>query len=307
MSAPPIVPVGVDAALRFIQSVHGHERAGFAILMLERGDKPPTHYGIDLSNPRWDALRCVLTSHAGADCYISVSLFAAPPQPGRNRTKAMVLHCHWLICEADEHALPDDLPPPTFMVETSIGRFQFWWHMGSPITVAQFEDYVGRIAATVGCNMVKDASRVLRVPGLRNHKPGRGGFMVRVVSHISEASYRLTAFDHLPRMDTPARGGNLPASASTLDRIIAQGGRHPALVSLAGTVRRRGCDEEEVYALLVAVNARRCDPPEADAELHRIARSVCRYAPHDTPRGADLARAVRATARTREEAWAWLA
>jgi hypothetical protein len=284
MIASAIAPVDVDTAVGFIQAIHNHERAGFAILMYKRGDLPPTHYGLDLRNPRWDALRRVFTRHADADCYVGVAVYAAPPQPGRNRTKAMVLHCRWLICEADEHALPDDLPPPTFVVETSDGRHQIWWRMDRPLTVAEFEDYAERIAAHVGCNVIKDATRVLRLPGMRNHKPGRNGFVVRVVSHDPGAVYTLAAFGHLARTAHAIPKDRRPnQSAPPVGPILAPGVRRTALLSLAGTVRRRGCDREEILALISAINTRRCQPPLADDELDRIAASICRYTPHDVP------------------------
>lgn len=274
------IVVDVDAAVRFIQAIHGHERAGFAILMLKRGDMPPLHYGFDLGNPQWDILRRVLTNYAGADCYFGVATYASPPQAGMQRRKEMVLHSHWLICEADEHPRPAGMPTPTFVVETSAGRFQFWWRMDRPLTVAQFENYAGRIAAIVGCNVVKDAARVLRVPGTRNHKPGRDGFIVRVVAHNPAASHSLAAFDNFLGVTEPIACEAHPhRAAPPVEQILAPGVRHTALLSLAGTLRRRGCAREEILALIEAVNARRCQPPLSGDELSRIAASACRYPP----------------------------
>ncbi len=217
-----IAPIDVEAAVRFIHALHGHERAGFAILMLKRRDQSPAHYGVDLSNPRWDALRRVLTSHAGADCYIGVAVYAAPPQPGKNRTKEMVLHCHWLWCERDAHTLPDTLPEPTFTVETSAGNYQDWWRMDTPLSLSDAEDYAERVAGAVGCAPMKDATRVLRIVGMRNHKPERNGETARITD-ATGAIYSLSDFAHLSRISGSARGIGITNWCGSRERC---GGMH---------------------------------------------------------------------------------
>ncbi len=261
-----IAPIDVDAAVRFIQAIHGHERAGFAILMLMRRDMPPAHYGFDLGNPRWDALRRVLTNHAGADCYLGVAVYAAPPQPGMQRKKEMVLHCHWLWCERDDYALRASLPDPTFTIETSAGNYQDWWRMDAPLSPPDAEDYAERIAVAVGCAPMKDATRVLRIVGMCNHKPERRGEIARITD-ATGAVYSLRAFAHLPRISAPApreRAGGPRGK-------IGAGYRHRELLRLAGAMRRYGLSREMILAALREMNERQCDPPKPDAEIEKIA------------------------------------
>ena len=67
--------------------------------------------------------------------------------------------------------------------------------------------------------------------------------------------------------------------AGTIAEKIAEGQRDQELTSIAGSMRQRGLDAEEIYAALAVVNSRRCNPPVDDTDLHRITKSVCRYAP----------------------------
>jgi len=58
---------------------------------------------------------------------------------------------------------------------------------------------------------------------------------------------------------------------------IPQGQRNTTLTSEAGKMRRAGLDEPAILAALRAINQTKCQPPLDDAEVQRIAASVCRY------------------------------
>ena len=60
---------------------------------------------------------------------------------------------------------------------------------------------------------------------------------------------------------------------------IPQGQRNQNLTSEAGKMRRAGLDEAAILAALRAINQAQCQPPLDDAEVQRIATSVCRYQP----------------------------
>ncbi len=242
--------------------------------MLRRGDQRPTHYGFDLGNPQWDSLRRVLTNHAGADCYIGVAVYAAPPQPGMQRKKEMVLHCHWLWCERDTHALPDTLPDPTFTVETSTSNYQDWWRMDTPLSLPVAEDYAARIAAAVGCAPMKDATRVLRIVGMRNHKPERMGEIARITD-ATGAVYSLRDFAHLPLISAPTA----PAREGGPRGKIGAGHRHNELLKLAGAMRRYGLSRDMILAALREMNERQCDPPKPEAEIEKIANDANGWEP----------------------------
>jgi len=71
-----------------------------------------------------------------------------------------------------------------------------------------------------------------------------------------------------------SNNGHKPA-----DDIIPQGQRNTTLTSEAGKMRRAGLDEQAILAALRAINQAKCQPPLDDAEVQRIAASVCRYQP----------------------------
>ena len=76
------------------------------------------------------------------------------------------------------------------------------------------------------------------------------------------------------------RNGEGPqGGAGTAGGKVAEGGRDNHLASMAGVMRRKGFEADAIFAALQAENSARCDPPLPDADVHRVARSVARYAP----------------------------
>ncbi len=63
------------------------------------------------------------------------------------------------------------------------------------------------------------------------------------------------------------------------DNLIPEGSRNSTLASYAGTMRRRGMSEAGIVAALMAENEARLSPPLNDAEVRKIAESICRYQP----------------------------
>lgn len=128
------------------------------------------------------------------------------------------------------------------------------------------EDYAERIAVAVGCAPMKDATRVLRIVGMRNHKPERRGEVARITD-ATGAVYSLQDFAHLPRMSAPA-----PREQASGPRgRISAGYRHHELVRLAGAMRRYGLSREMILAALREMNETQCDPPKPDSEVEKIA------------------------------------
>jgi len=96
-----------------------------------------------------------------------------------------------------------------------------------------------------------------------------------------------------PEVAEWARGGRSESGpADPIPEVITEGGRESALVSMAGTMRRRGASETVILAALREMNEAQCVPPLPDEDLERIAGSVMRYEPDETPRGAALLNAV---------------
>ncbi len=104
----------------------------------------------------------------GADIYYCVSLTTARK---RNRDALDMTHCVW--------ADLDDTPPtslhlqPTFLIQTSLGRYQAIWTLAEAVPYSTAEDFSRRIYhahKSQGADATWDATRLLRVPGTPNLK-----------------------------------------------------------------------------------------------------------------------------------------
>ena len=65
----------------------------------------------------------------------------------------------------------------------------------------------------------------------------------------------------------------------TVPGKIRKGIQHDTLVSLAGMMRARGCEYPEIEAALLVINRTRLEEPAPEADIKRIAESICKYAP----------------------------
>jgi putative DNA primase/helicase len=72
-----------------------------------------------------------------------------------------------------------------------------------------------------------------------------------------------------------------PAEALHVPESIKQGTRNHELTKIAGMLRRHGLSEGAILNALLVENQRICKPPLDDKEVHQIARSIGRYAPHE--------------------------
>ncbi|MGB9798533.1 MAG: phage/plasmid primase, P4 family [Thermanaerothrix sp.] len=122
-----------------------------------------------------------------------------------------------------------------------------------------------------------------------------GGFVVAPPSiHISGNAYLWEASSD-PENDEPADlpgwllnlltagqstpNGHKPQGQQAQGGKVLQGQRNTWLTSEAGRMRRAGMDEPAILAALRVLNQAQCQPPLDDAEVTRIAQSVCRYHP----------------------------
>ncbi len=116
-----------------------------------------------------------------------------------------------------------------------------------------------------------------------------GGYVVAPPSnHVSGNPYLWEASSD-PENDEPAdlpgwllnllTGGQTSPNGHKPNGAIPQGQRNTTLTSEAGKMRRAGLDEQAILAALRAINQQQCKPPLDDAEVQRIAASVCRYQP----------------------------
>lgn len=138
----------------------------------------------------------------GYDIYVSMNSF----QRGtRKRTEANVDQIRHIYCEFDgggAEALErvrsrPDLPPPTFIVHSSEGKFQLMWNV-SGFVPAQAKALLRHLAHSLDSDpAVQDTNRVLRLPGFRNYKYTPAPF-VRLEMHSDLTPYPPTSFPTPP-------------------------------------------------------------------------------------------------------------
>jgi hypothetical protein len=67
-----------------------------------------------------------------------------------------------------------EYPYPTLVVKTSVGHYQIYWKLAEKVSIEAQESLMKRIAQSVGSDIAAtDVSRVLRLPGFWNKKPGK--------------------------------------------------------------------------------------------------------------------------------------
>jgi hypothetical protein len=142
----------------------------------------------------------------GHDLYVSMNTF----QPGRrSRTEANLKDVRHVYLDFDSggtEALAalrarSDLPPPSYVVHSSPGKFQTIWNVHG-FAPRPAKALLRHLAHTLGADAaVHDLSRVLRLPGFRNYKYDPAPF-VRLEVETSLVSYPPSAFP-IPPIETP--------------------------------------------------------------------------------------------------------
>lgn len=134
---------------------------------------------------------------------------------GQGRTDADIVALRSLYVDLD-NGLPPAWPlTPSLVVQSSPGKYYAFWHLtpNRPVET-HAKQYLGVLRAAVkrlgGDTNAQDLSRVLRVPGFINNKPGRGQPTVTAVSSVGNR-YTLDdlqnafGFEAAPELVAPAQ------------------------------------------------------------------------------------------------------
>lgn len=130
---------------------------------------------------------------AGWGVYITPSVLKPNPrnrckESFRNRQSVIYLDCDRSDCVK---RIQQRYPYPTLVVKTSKGRYQVYWRLDQPVDSVQQEHLMSAMAADVHADQAAtDVSRVLRVPGFWNRKPGRSNTVNIVFTRHHTVSYR---------------------------------------------------------------------------------------------------------------------
>lgn len=112
---------------------------------------------------------CEQADAKGWNCFFAPSVFRQP-----KATKAHWQSTQFVWVDYDGDAgpeLPEFEIAPTYVVESSPGRFHVYWKVDKPLTMIQSEMANKAMAQKYNCDMSGwDAGQLLRVPGTHNHK-----------------------------------------------------------------------------------------------------------------------------------------
>ncbi len=88
----------------------------------------------------------------------------------RRRSKENAICVSSLWADGDEAEIPEGIPRPTLIVETSPGRYQYYWRLDRRVSLGRAEDLNKRLTYFVGADRGGwSLTKLLRVPGTINH------------------------------------------------------------------------------------------------------------------------------------------
>jgi P4 family phage/plasmid primase-like protien len=132
-------------------------------------------YPAQAENALEHALRA---SERGREAYFCTALL----KTAENRKKGNALPLPALYIDGDGAKIPEDLPDPTAIVETSPGKHHYYYRLRNPLDAEEFAGLNKRLTYYVGADKGgHDVGQVLRVPGTTNHKPEAEEFIVSLV------------------------------------------------------------------------------------------------------------------------------
>jgi hypothetical protein len=119
----------------------------------------------------------------------------------KSRTKNHVKHCPVVWADLDTCDPSNLLNPPSVVIETSIGRYQGYWHIEGGLDPVDGESLSRRIAyyhQREGCDISGwDLTQLLRVPYTFNRKEGYGNPPIKIIS-AQKKFYHAEDFDKYP-------------------------------------------------------------------------------------------------------------
>ena len=195
--------------------------------------------------------------------------------------------------------------PPSMVIRSGPAGMHVYWILEKPInlqnkdTIRALEDtLLGLSEAFSSDPAVKDATRIMRVPGSLNRpdaakiKKGRKEAFCKIGEYKPSRVYTFSSFAvyrsvgqnvqaqkrqnnpfkaHVDRYSNPNRPRILIPN-----KVLNEGERHGAMVTFAVSLRHNSCTDEQVEVALLKFNEQCCSPSKEDAEVRTIAAWACR-------------------------------
>jgi len=206
-------------------------------------------------------------NEGGADIFLGIN---PVKNDSHGRTKEDIREIRHVYLDLDEDGpeslgairASGDTPAPNFVIDTSPQKNQVIWRVDG-LDVEQAESLLRSLAAEFrGDTAATDVSRVLRVPGFRNHKY-ETPFLVRATQETDQA-YRLS--DFVIQEDSPDAPRH-PGEGQDPPRRLKPGHRSQSEADWAYAKRAlaRGDDPEEVVRRIADFRAEDKHSPESYA------------------------------------------
>jgi len=193
---------------------------------------------------------------------------------GQGRSANNITQATCLFVDVDEQREKphDDFPlPPTMIVESSPGRYHYYWR-ASNISLEDFPRFQDSLTRRFGGDEAcKDISRVMRVPGFVHWK--REPFVSRIVEVNEQATYDISDLIEAYRLnEAPPRSFNDYVGPCINTGWVGEGRRHRTLVYIVKDLKQRGFSGQALFEAANAWNRSCCSPPLQDSEVERIVK-----------------------------------
>ena len=196
-----------------------------------------------------------------------------------------------------ERLLESALPAPTMIIASGHG-YHVYWRLSEPITdIACGTQSQKKLIVLLGSDKsVHDASRIMRAPGLLNHK--QPAAPCRIVEAHPDRRYDLEEITSILDLSDPPASNEKSASgdpANAVDNVVAvkrataaaatwdtvaKGDRNStALRRAAYLVKDFGLSEADAWQIMMEWNDRN-DPPLPEPELRKCLANAVKYGQH---------------------------
>ena len=200
---------GLDQVSRFVSLVYPSPSAWIALCLIPPDHQRPEHRFLSVDRLSRFLAYARYRNAAGWGVYITPSRLK--PRADNRRKPSFLDQQSVIYLDCDHPACLDHIqqryPYPTLVVRTSQGRYQVYWRLDQPVEVVLQERLMAALAIDVDADRAAtDVSRVLRLPGFWNRKPGRNNTVDIVFSRDHCVSYQ-----SLWERVLPSRAGHVPA------------------------------------------------------------------------------------------------
>jgi hypothetical protein len=185
--------MNVEQVNTFISLVYRSESSWIALCLIPPHARQPEHRFMTVDDlSRFLGYARYRNAH-GWGIYITPSVLKPNP---RNRRKGSFEDWQTVIyldCDGPHclDRIKQRYPYPTLVVRTSRGRYQLYWRLEQPVSIAQQEQLMSAMAMDVDADRAAtDVSRVLRLPSFWNRKPGRDNTVDIVFTRDHAVPYR---------------------------------------------------------------------------------------------------------------------